>query len=151
MIRTKEDWINPVEGIVTSSCGERDNPILHRKELHNGIDIAVAEKTGAIAVKSGVVTEIRESPTLGNLLKFQTEDGYIIMYAHLYKALVKEGDNISQGQVIALTGNTGLSTGPHLHYSVWKGTMLMNPMQFVDLRYTEDVKKEYAARGVNIR
>lgn len=151
MIQIKEDWMNPVEGIVTSSCGARENPILKRKEFHNGIDIAVAEKTEAIAVRSGVVTEVRKSATLGNLVKFQTKDGYTIMYAHLHEVLVKEGDTITQGQTIALTGNTGLSTGPHLHYSVWKGDMLMNPMQFVTLRYTDDVRKEYAARGVNIR
>jgi len=49
-----------------------------------------------------------------------------------------------------MTGNTGLSTGPHIHYSVLMGDMLINPMQFVDLKYTEDVKAEYLARGVKL-
>ncbi|NDO47693.1 M23 family metallopeptidase [Clostridium sp. MD294] len=145
-----EQWIEPVNGIITSSCGERENPILQKMEYHNGLDIAVAENTQAVAVKSGVVTEVRNSETLGKVLKYQTEDGYTVMYAHLNDVLVKKGENIKQGQIVAMTGNTGLSTGPHIHYSVWRGDMLINPMQFVNLKYTEDVKAEYLARGVNL-
>lgn len=145
-----EQWIEPVNGIITSSCGERENPILQKMEYHNGLDIAVAENTQAVAVKSGVVTEVRNSETLGKVLKYETEDGYTVMYAHLNNVLVKKGENIKQGQIVAMTGNTGLSTGPHIHYSVWRGDMLINPMQFVDLKYTEDVKAEYLARGVKL-
>ena len=108
----------------------------------------MAEDTNAIAVRSGIVTEVRNSETLGNVLKYETEDGYCIMYAHLNSILVKKGENIKQGQIVAKTGNTGLSTGPHIHYSIWRGDMLINPMQFVNLNYTEDVKAEYLARGV---
>ena len=145
-----EQWIEPVNGIITSSCGERENPILQKMEYHNGLDIAVAENTQAVAVNSGVVTEVRNSETLGKVLKYETEDGYTVMYAHLNNVLVKKGENIKQGQIVAMTGNTGLSTGPHIHYSVWRGDMLINPMQFVDLKYTEDVKAEYLARGVKL-
>ena len=145
-----EQWIEPVNGIITSSCGERENPILQKMEYHNGLDIAVAENTQAVAVKSGVVTEVRNSETLGKVLKYETEDGYTVMYAHLNNVLVKKRENIKQGQIVAMTGNTGLSTGPHIHYSVWRGDMLINPMQFVDLKYTEDVKAEYLARGVKL-
>ena len=145
-----EQWIEPVNGIITSSCGERENPILQKMEYHNGLDIAVAENTQAVAVKSGVVTEVRNSETLGKVLKYETEDGYTVMYAHLNNVLVKKGENIKQGQIVAMTGNTGLSTGPHIHYSVWRGDMLINPMQFVDLKYTEDAKAEYLARGVKL-
>lgn len=148
MEKGKEPWKDPVEGIITSSCGVRKNPILDQWEFHNGIDIAVAENTKAIAARGGKVIEVRYSKTLGNVLKFETEDGFIIMYAHLNKVMVKEGKQIKQGDVVAKTGNTGLSTGPHLHYSVWKGDTLMNPMQFVDLKYTDEVRTEFAARGV---
>ena len=131
-----EQWIEPVNGIITSSCGERENPILQKMEYHNGLDIAVAENTQAVAVKSGIVTEVRNSETLGKVLKYETEDGYTVMYAHLNDVLVKKGENVKQGQIVAMTGNTGLSTGPHIHYSIWRGDMLINPMQFVDLNYT---------------
>ena len=145
-----EQWIEPVNGIITSSCGERENPILQKMEYHNGLDIAVAENTQAVAVKSGIVTEVRNSETLGKVLKYETEDGYTVMYAHLNDVLVKKGENVKQGQIVAMTGNTGLSTGPHIHYSIWRGDMLINPMQFVDLKYTEEVKAEYLARGVKL-
>ena len=147
--RIPEIWLMPVQGIITSSCGKRKNPILKKWEYHNGIDIGVAQNTDAKAVKSGIITEVRYSPTYGNLIKYDTVDGYTILYAHLKKSLVKKGETVQQGQVIAKTGNTGLSTGPHLHYSIWKGEMLMNPMQFVDLPVTCDVRKEYADRGVS--
>ena len=145
-----EQWIEPVNGIITSSCGERENPILQKMEYHNGLDIAVAENTQAVAVKSGIVTEVRNSETLGKVLKYETEDGYTVMYAHLKKKKKKKGENVKQGQIVAMTGNTGLSTGPHIHYSIWRGDMLINPMQFVDLNYTEEVKAEYLARGVKL-
>ncbi len=113
-----ENWIDPLQGIITSSCGTRQNPVLEREELHDGIDIAVAEGTEVAAVKSGVVTETRTSATLGRLVKFRTTDGYDVMYAHLSEILVKKGEEIRQGQAVARSGNTGLSTGPHLHYSL---------------------------------
>lgn len=146
----EEEWINPVEGIITSSCGVRENPILNKKELHDGLDIAVSENTGAKAVRSGIVTQVRESDTLGNVIQYETEDGFTITYAHLNKTVAKVGDNIKQGQIIAKTGNTGLSTGPHLHYSVRKGDMLIDPMQFVNLKYTNEVVAEYDQRGVKL-
>ena len=73
--KKEEKWITPVDGIITSSCGARENPILGKMEFHNGLDIAVAENTEAVAVKSGVVTEVRTSETLGNVLKYETEEG----------------------------------------------------------------------------
>ena len=146
----QEGWLNPLEGIITSSCGERENPILKRREFHNGIDIGVAERTDVVAVKSGVVTVVRTSSTLGKVVEFETEDGHRVMYAHLSKVLVKVGDEITQGQAIARSGNTGLSTGPHLHYSIWKDGVLMDPMEYVTLEYTGEVAAEYSARGDSI-
>ena len=129
--KKQEDWLSPVEGVITSYCGERKNPILHKQENHNGLDIAVPEGTDVIAVKSGTVTEVRTSATYGKVLEYETKDGYTVMYAHLSKVLVKQGEEIKQGQVVAKSGNTGLSTGPHLHYSLWKGETLLDPMEFL--------------------
>ena len=120
-----------MDGVITSYCGERENPILHKQETHNGLDIAVPEGTDVIAVKSGTVTEVRTSATYGKVLEYETKDGYTVMYAHLSKVLVKQGEEIKQGQVVAKSGNTGLSTGPHLHYSLWKGETLLDPMEYL--------------------
>ncbi|MBQ5708492.1 MAG: M23 family metallopeptidase [Anaerotignum sp.] len=129
--KKREEWLSPVEGVITSACGERVNPILGKRENHNGLDIAVAEGTAVIAVKSGKVTEVRTSATYGKLLEYETTDGYTVMYAHLSKVLVEEGEMVKQGQKVAESGNTGLSTGPHLHYSLWKGEKLLDPMDYL--------------------
>ena len=129
--KKREEWLPPVKGVITSACGERVNPILGKRENHNGLDIAVAEGTAVIAVKSGKVTEVRTSATYGKLLEYETTDGYTVMYAHLSKVLVQEGEIVKQGQKVAESGNTGLSTGPHLHYSLWKGEKLLDPMDYL--------------------
>lgn len=137
--RKTEDWLAPVSGVVTSDCGKRENPILHKQELHDGLDIAVPEGTEVVAVKSGRVTEVRTSATYGKLLRFETTDGYTILYAHLSEILVKKGEKIKQGQVVAKSGNTGLSTGPHLHYGIYRDGKLLNPMEYLPEGATEKV------------
>ena len=129
--RKTEDWL--------ADCGKRENPILHKQELHDGLDIAVPEGTEVVAVKSGRVTEVRTSATYGKLLRFETTDGYTILYAHLSEILVKKGEKIKQGQVVAKSGNTGLSTGPHLHYGIYRDGKLLNPMEYLPERATEKV------------
>ena len=129
--KKQEKWLSPVNGMITSYCGGRQNPILKKQEFHDGLDIAVAEGTNVIAVRTGTVTEVRNSATYGKLLKYETEDGYEVMYAHLSAVLVKEGEKIKQGQVVAKSGNTGLSTGPHLHYSLFRHGELVDPLMFL--------------------
>jgi murein DD-endopeptidase MepM/ murein hydrolase activator NlpD len=137
--------------VITSSFGERVNPVLNKWEFHDGIDIAANIGTEAVAMLSGVVAEVGTSPTFGNYLKYEAQkQGIAIMYAHLQKVQVKEGEEIKQGGVVALTGDTGLSTGPHLHVSIWEGGTLSDPMDAIDLPYSNDVVKEYASRGEGI-
>lgn len=142
-----EGWQNPADGIVTSSCGMRENPVLEVTELHNGIDIAMDVGTPVVAVKSGVVMNVRTSATYGKVLEYTTADGYQVMYAHLSDVLVEVGDIVEQGDVVAKSGNTGLTTGAHLHYSLWSGDVLLDPLEYVTLGYTADVLAEYTARG----
>lgn len=142
-----EGFQNPAEGTVTSSCGIRENPILHTIESHDGIDIALEEGTPVVAVKSGVVMNIRTSATYGLVLEYTTYDGYEVMYAHLSDVLVDVGDLVLQGDAVALSGNTGLSTGPHLHYGLWRNGILLDPLEYVTLPYTQEVVAEYTARG----
>ena len=137
--RKTEDWLAPVSGVVTSACGERENPVLHKQELHDGLDIAVSEGTDVVAVKSGTVTEVRTSATYGKLLRYETTDGYTILYAHLSEVLVKKGEKVRQGQVVARSGNTGLSTGPHLHYGIYRDGTLLNPMEYLQEGTAEQI------------
>ncbi len=128
-----EDWIDPVDnGIVSSLCGNRTNPVLDVEEYHNGLDIAADEGSNVYAVRSGTITDIHTSATYGNTVSFETDDGYTIIYSHLKEILVNVGEKVTQGEVIAYVGSTGLVTGPHLHYTVYLDTMLMDPIQFTD-------------------
>ncbi|KXL51669.1 murein DD-endopeptidase MepM [Anaerotignum neopropionicum] len=120
---------------------------MDKLEFHNGIDISAVIGTEVAAVHGGVVTDIRISATFGKVLEYETKEGYKVMYAHLSEILVKKGDEIKQGDIVAKSGNTGLSTGPHLHYSLWKDGKLIDPMDYVKLQYTQEVASEYAARG----
>lgn len=69
------------------------------------------------------------------------------MYAHLKKINVKEGSKIKKGNIIALSGNTGYSTAPHLHYSIFKNDNLINPIKLVNMPHTKEVEEEYKLRG----
>lgn len=150
---TKADnkWINPIEGIITSSFGDRLNPILNKSELHNGLDIAAKEGTEVFAVQNGTVIEVDKSNTYGNYIKYKTDNGLVIMYAHLQKSIVKVNSKVKKGKVVAYSGNTGLSTGPHLHYTIFKNGKEIDPMPYVDLPHTTEVKDEYVMRGENIK
>lgn len=145
-----EEFCNPAEGMITSSCGERENPILKKQEFHDGLDIAMPEGTPVAAVKSGIVTSIRHSKSFGLVLEYQTKDGFLVKYAHLQEVLVAEGEHIIQGQNVAKSGNSGWSTGPHLHYGLKKDGVIIDPMDMVSLPYSKEVEAEYAFRGEKI-
>ncbi len=120
---------------------------MNKKEFHQGIDIAALEGTDLIAVWDGTISEVRDSMTYGKIVKYETVNGYTIMYAHCKDIFVKVGDAVEQGQIIASVGSTGLSTGPHLHYGIWRKGQLLDPMAFVKLKFTTEVSQEYKKRG----
>lgn len=121
--------------------------MLGSDEFHTGLDIGVPVGTEVIAVRDGAIKSIGHSDTYGNYLKYITKDGYEVFYAHLDRCLLGEGDKFKQGDIIALSGNTGLSTGAHLHYGISIKGELTDPMDYVKLKYTEEVIEEYKARG----
>lgn len=94
-----------------------------------------------MAVKNATVLDIFTSKTYGNCIKYITDDGYEITYAHLEKAIVQKDEKIKMGQKIGIVGNTGLSTGIHLHYIIEKNGELINPIFYVNYPYSEKIKK----------
>ena len=116
----------------------RNDPLGEGGQFHDGIDIAVDENTEIAAVKSGIVTSCTNSDSYGIKLEFKTDDGFDVFYAHLNKILVNEGDSISAGQIVALSGNTGDSTGPHLHYGIHKNSEPVDPGEYVSLKFAEN-------------
>ncbi|HEX7026750.1 MAG TPA: M23 family metallopeptidase, partial [Gammaproteobacteria bacterium] len=116
---------------VSSYYGYRNNPFDGGREFHKGIDIAGKEGTEIIAVAGGVVTWSDRRWGYGNLVEVNHGNGYVTRYAHCSKLLVKEGEAVKKGQVIALMGSTGRSTGPHVHFEVLQEGKQVNPLDFI--------------------
>ncbi|PIE68106.1 MAG: metalloendopeptidase [Deltaproteobacteria bacterium] len=123
--------IRPTVGWVTSRFGYRVSPFTGRKELHKGIDIAYREGTAILATANGVVSFVGRKGTLGNILVIDHGHGLVTRYAHLNKALKKRGERVKRGDIVAEMGNSGRSTGPHLHYEVHLNGVPVNPARYI--------------------
>mgnify|MGYP002557524669 FL=1 len=115
----------PVKGEITSAYGKRE-PTEIITENHQGIDIGVVTGTTITAAMEGTVSLVSDGGSYGTHVKIVNKDVTTI-YAHCSKILVKEGDNIKKGQKIALSGNTGNTTGPHLHFEIRRENRTVNP------------------------
>ena len=113
---------------MTSKYGYRLHPVTKQKHsFHNGIDIAAPVGSPVIAPASGNIIQLWDHSRGGKCMAMMTADGLRLGFAHLNKCLVKEGEFVIAGQLIAESGNTGASTGPHLHFTVKKGADWINP------------------------
>jgi murein DD-endopeptidase MepM/ murein hydrolase activator NlpD len=136
ILKTRKDLMNnipsmmPIEGRVASEFGMRLSPFEGKRHSHAGIDIAATVGTKIRAPADGQVTFAGKFETLGNSLVINHGNGVLTRYGHTSKLLVRDGQKIKRGQVIALVGNTGRSTGPHLHYEVWVQNIAVNPRDF---------------------
>jgi murein DD-endopeptidase MepM/ murein hydrolase activator NlpD len=122
-----QSFLTPVMGTVVSEYGMRTNPVTGIYCLHGGIDIAAEKGTDIYAAYDGVVTMAGYSSTYGNYVIIEHSSNIKTLYAHCSKLLVKEGQQVSKGDKIALVGSTGRSTGPHLHFEVRIGGNRVNP------------------------
>jgi len=127
--------IAPGSARITSPFGNRVNPITRQAEFHNGVDIALGHGTPVVAIQDGVITDIGYNSFSGHYIRYKTLDGLLVGYAHLYRSLVQVGDTVRQGDVVALSGNSGLSTGPHLHVSIWRDDELIDPLTIFAVQY----------------
>ena len=128
-----EKGIMPVEGVVTSEFGLRRNPFNRKeKDFHTGIDIANEKGCFIKAAFDGVVTEIGCTDIAGNYIRIKTDDAIQTFYGHTQFIFVGEGDKIIKGQVIATVGDSGLVTGPHLHFEVLYNGYRINPEFMVE-------------------
>lgn len=126
---TPSTW--PVKGRISSSFGMRSSPFQRGVNFHRGLDIAAPLGTPVYAPAKGVVAFAGIQSGYGNVIFVKHRAGISTRYGHLSKILVKEGQKVERGDVIGLVGNTGRSTGPHLHYEVRVGGVSVNPMKYI--------------------
>ncbi len=121
----------PVKGWISSPFGYRQSPFTGEREFHSGLDICSKMDSPIEASADGVVASIEYDDGHGKILVIKHGYGLVTRYAHLDKALVKKGQAVKRGQEIALMGNTGRSTGPHLHYEVLLNGVPVNPLRYI--------------------
>ncbi|MGM0437684.1 MAG: M23 family metallopeptidase [Bacillota bacterium] len=119
------------DGYVSSNFGWRNDPNTSEREFHEGLDIAVWYNTPVLATAYGTVSYTGWENGFGWVVKIEHGFGYKTIYGHLNHIEVKEGEDVKRGQTIALTGNSGRSTGPHLHYEVRVNDSPKNPREFI--------------------
>ncbi len=115
---------------ISSGYGRRWHPILKMMRMHDGLDFASNVGAEVYATADGVVTKTSRGHGYGRLIVIDHGFGYETRYAHLSEFKVKRGEHVKRGQVIGLAGNSGLSTGPHLHYEVRKDGHTVNPIYY---------------------
>jgi len=121
-------------GYISSGFGQRVDPFTGGEEFHEGIDFAAPEGTRIRAVAAGIVTWAGARGGYGNMVQIDHGNGYATRYGHAYKVLVHVGETVNRGDVLALVGDTGRSTGPHVHFEVLRNGHEVNPARFVALR-----------------
>ena len=126
---------------MASGFGPRIDPIYKTKKFHAGMDFSAKTGTPIYATGNGKVIRVRKSRKgYGNHVKIDHGYGYITLYAHMQKYIVKKGQKVKRGEVIGYVGNTGKSVAPHLHYEVHKNGKKVNPVNFF---YNDLTSEEY--------
>jgi murein DD-endopeptidase MepM/ murein hydrolase activator NlpD len=121
-------------GFVTSNFGYRTDPMTGKRSLHRGVDFAGKRGSDILAVADGLVILSEGRSGYGRTVEIRHANGLVTRYAHNQKLLVKVGDLVEKGQVIAKLGSSGRATGPHLHFEVLKDGQQVNPMEFAGMK-----------------
>ena len=122
-----ELFIYPIRGRLTSPFGYRKDPFTGVRSFHSGIDLAAPTGTAVKATLDGKIAETGFNRIFGNYVTITHDRGYQSLYGHLSAIYVKRGQYVTQGTAVGAVGNTGYSTGPHLHLSIYKNGSLINP------------------------
>ena len=122
-----ELFIYPIQGRLTSPFGYRSDPFTGARSFHTGVDLAAPIGTPVKATLDGRIAETGFNRIFGNYVIITHDRGYQSLYGHLSAVSVKRGQYVTQGAIVGAVGNTGYSTGPHLHLSIYKNGSLINP------------------------
>lgn len=154
-----EPKLPPVGGVITSGVGMRVDPIDGKMRHHNGIDIAIPEGTPVRPIAGGTVVFSGQRPGYGYTVLVEHDNGMVSLYGHNSRLTVLQGQTVESTTVIALSGNTGRSTGPHLHFEAWRSGVNITPTfmpgnsvqipesQLADVKSKSHFRKEIMADG----
>ena len=123
-----EAFNKPVRGRLTSRYGYRRDPFTRKRSFHRGIDIANRVGARVYAAQGGVVVFAGPRHGYGNAIILEHQFGYKTMYGHLNETVVKRGQRVKSGQTIGTVGNSGRSTGPHVHFEIWHKNRTIDPL-----------------------
>lgn len=124
--------ISPTTGRYSSAFGFRRHPVSGEVgKMHQGIDISNSRWTPIFATADGVVSIARRSESFGNYVALDHGNGLVTKYGHMQAISVKQGQLVKRYQLLGYMGNTGISTGPHLHYEVWVNSRPENPLRYI--------------------
>jgi murein DD-endopeptidase MepM/ murein hydrolase activator NlpD len=123
--------IQPTAGYLSRGFGMMIDPFTGTKQPHLGIDLAADIGTPVYATADGRVSSVERDPGLGKMILISHQSGYTTVYAHLSLVKVKTGQSVKRGEIIGAVGNTGYSTGPHLHYEVYFRGQPKNPLNYI--------------------
>jgi len=121
----------PIDGRISSNYGKRKNPINGAEEFHTGLDISASSGSPVKATADGIVSFSGWSGGNGYLIVLEHGHGFSTFYGHNKKNAVGVGQKVKRGDVIGYVGTTGSSTGPHVHYEIWKDGKHVNPKQYI--------------------
>lgn len=131
--------VKPTSGYLSCGFGIRKDPFTGKRQLHRGVDLATDIGTPVYVTADGVVSYVGRDVGLGKLVRINHLFGYTTVYAHLSRIAVKRGQQVRRGDIVGAVGNTGYSTGPHLHYEVHYQGRAKNPLRyFLDSEYMVD-------------
>lgn len=121
----------PVVGVITDGFGHRRDPFTGRRAFHRGLDLSARRGTPILAPADGVVVFAGRNGGMGKMVRISHGFGFVTAYGHLDAISVEPGDEVRRGQAIGQLGNTGRSTGPHLHYEVYQEGQPVNPLYYI--------------------
>ena len=129
--RPSQPAVTPVKGIFTSFYGMRDDPLNKQRAFHPGLDVSAAPGTPVRATADGIVVRAERVGSLGRAVFISHGYGVTTRYGHLASIDVSPGERVGQNQRIGSVGNSGRTTGYHLHYEVRDQNKAMNPLEFI--------------------
>lgn len=127
------DYCTPVSGAMSSNFGYRDHPVEGEERFHYGVDIAADTGTAVACFADGTVTAVGESSSYGKYVMVRHTGGYHTLYAHCSRITASSGAAVKKGDKIAEVGETGIATGPHLHFELQHKDTYLNPVYYVAL------------------